>query len=226
MTEFHGQSLTVVPKLCFKGCTSLRKVIIPNCKEIEESAFYQISCTECIHLPSLKIIGDNAFRKSYELNVRFGPLERIGDFAFADVRTCTFNFIEENFTSKVIGRSILDQAKICFKGACFDLSVESDMNYIANYAKRIIDYAAIEDLSCGFILNDETEMAFPNLKTARDFAFGNLTNLRKLELPNLQEVYGGLAYNCSNLVHLVTPNLRNVTNGKLFFGCNNITDRF
>ena len=99
--DFTGSTIISIPKDCFRSCTSLTSVVLPNtCTVLREGCFAYTASLTTIDTSNIKTLdGNNIFRNSNINYLNFPAIESISDRSLINVTNCTTVDLGPNLAS-------------------------------------------------------------------------------------------------------------------------------
>lgn len=238
-SKINGKTITMVEVDCFKECTQLQKVTLPNTiTVIEDFSFY--GCTELkeVNIPkSVVNIGWEAFYNCSSLETVTIPAacEKIEEFVFEGCQSL-----------KEIKVSDANKFYQDVDGVLFDIdgttlirypSAKTDTEYtVPDGCTRLEDWSFIGNTYIAHInMNGVTEMGeevfyyctaleeciVPETVTElKRYTFANCHSLKNVVLPQNLEILGtGCFYSCPAMEDIQIPETVTTMEGYAFFNC-------
>lgn len=199
-------SLKIIGKEAFRGCSELKEVVLPNdIEEIQDCAFYKcISLRKVSFGDKLKVIGNKSFENCAFDKIDFpDSVISIGNEAFS---TC-FNLRDIKFSLGLekIGKQAFYRCASLRGVEFYDNLVDiGDRAFeFCVFLKKINIPSGVKEIKNRTFYGCDSlcEISFPDaLQSIGDSAFENCTNIKVLpKLNNLEVIGDSSFYNCSSL---------------------------
>ena len=195
-----GNGVRSVPESCFRGCTSLKTVVLHDVTSIGDNAFYNCNKLSSINLPdTLTSIGYSAFDYCSSLKEVVIPISvsTIGDYAFDDTGRMVFlieaNADQPNWSSTWYGRYIASKT---FIHSYVSSGTVSDFKYVKTNdgLSETILITGLKDGSTNLdlVVPDQIE-GNTNIKIA-SYSFDGNTLIKSIDLGNSVTAVNGYAF--------------------------------
>ena len=207
VTELNGDLLDgvqYIEEYAFSGCSSLKKVILPNSVvEIRADAFGECENLTIIEIPSsVTSIGDNAFmytnneNKNRNLRIYCEATEKPSGY---------YNSICYDATSIIWGYTNISDID-----TDYDFTIHNGQAYITNYSG-----------SSSQVVVPDTLFGYPVVSIGS--AFNEMIDLTSISLPNSITTIGSHAfYGCTNLTYIKLPSGITNIGDNAFEGCSSL----
>ncbi|KAK1740269.1 hypothetical protein QTG54_009219 [Skeletonema marinoi] len=104
----HDGVIKVVEEWAFDQCPSLRRVIMPGVKEVEENVFYECKALMDVECGKLEIIGEGAFDHCYSLrSIDLSSVMTVEELAFYYCRSLTNIKFGDKLNQSERGHSVI-----------------------------------------------------------------------------------------------------------------------
>ncbi|MFR9669089.1 MAG: leucine-rich repeat protein [Rikenellaceae bacterium] len=187
------------------GVTSLN---LPNLEEAKESAFVGTPLAT-VSLPSLKIIGSNAFKDCLSLtSVSLPSLTVVGS---------SNSYGGYNTGNNVFSGCVnLDFASIVFENIDYVINIFSGSPITAVTESMFPNATTINTYAFSDCAN-LTSVDLPKIETLSSEAFTNCTSLESIGFEKVTEIPSNAFSECTKLKSIDFPNLTSIGNGSFFY---------
>lgn len=211
---------TIGKEAC-KGFTHLKKVNLPDCTEIEDSAFYNCTNLEEVKLSRCRKIKDNAFRDCIRLKTVVAPkLEEVEITAFMGCKNLKILKISKDM-EKVFNIDPQKEKEDLFTDDMIkDIEKDGEFGFDYTDLKNLYDDDSVKKIGSQKF-TDYTNLETVNFKSVWEvggYAFSGCKALQDVSLPGAKKIGGSAFRGCESLSTISLPKVENI-GIEAFYNC-------